>query len=106
MTSPTTPTPDLVCEADGFEFPATPGTTLMQALRDNGFDIEASCDGNLACGTCHVHVDPEWVARLTPASEDERAMLDCLPHATPNSRLACQIELTLELQGLRLSLPR
>lgn len=96
----------LRCEADGFEFEAAPGTTLMVALRNTGFDIEASCDGNLACGTCHVKVVPEWAGRLPPAADDERAMLDYLPGATATSRLSCQIRLTPELDGLSVEIAR
>ena len=97
---------EIVCEADGFEFPSATGTTLMQALRDSGFDIEASCDGNLVCGTCHVYVAPEWLAVLKPAADDERLMLESLPQSTPTSRLACQIALTRDLHGLRVTIPR
>lgn len=93
------------CEADGFEFEAPVGGSLMQALKSTGFDIEASCEGSLACGTCHVHVRDDWAARLPPPAEDERVMLASLPDATPCSRLACQIRVTPQLAGLCLEIP-
>jgi len=58
----------------------------------------------VACGTCHVYVDPDWFARLVPAREDEEAMLDQLLHARPNSRLSCQVLWEAALDGLRLTL--
>jgi|JI8StandDraft_1071087.scaffolds.fasta_scaffold183097_2 2Fe-2S ferredoxin len=94
------------CEADGFEFEATVGSSLMLALKDTGFDIEASCEGSLACGTCHVRLRDDWVSRIPAPGEDERAMLASLPDATPASRLSCQIRVTPELAGLCLDIPR
>lgn len=96
----------VLCEADGFEFEAPLGGSLMQALKDTGFDIEASCEGSLACGTCHVQIRHDWAARLPPPGEDERAMLASLPNATPFSRLSCQIRVTPQLVGLCLDIPR
>ncbi|RZL07447.1 MAG: 2Fe-2S iron-sulfur cluster binding domain-containing protein, partial [Rubrivivax sp.] len=78
-------TQSIQCEADGFEFEAVPGTTLMQALKSTGFDIEASCEGCLACATCHVMLKPEWYERLGPPAADEQAMLDCLAVTSPTS---------------------
>jgi 2Fe-2S ferredoxin len=92
------------CEAEGFEFEAPVGSSLMLALKGTGFDIEASCEGCLVCGTCHVQVHEDWVSRLPPPGEDERAMLASLPGATPRSRLSCQILVTPELAGLRLDI--
>jgi 2Fe-2S ferredoxin len=93
------------CEADGFEFEATVGSSLMLALKSTGFDIEASCEGCLVCGTCHVQLHEEWVTRVPAPGEDERAMLASLPGATPRSRLSCQIRMTPELAGLGLDIP-
>ena len=94
------------CVADGFEFEVMPGMTLMVALKTTGFDIEASCEGSLACGTCHVRLLEGWASRVPPPAEDERAMLDSLAGATPASRLSCQILVTPELNGLSLEIAR
>jgi ferredoxin, 2Fe-2S len=79
----------------------------MVAAIQNGIDgIEAECGGSLACGTCHVYVDDAWLARLPPASEDELAMLEEV--TAPRkicSRLACQIRLVDELDGLTVRIP-
>ena len=66
--------------------------SLMQALRDLGFDdILAICGGVCACATCHVYIDPSYLDRLPPMGEDEAALLEGSECRTPESRLSCQI---------------
>jgi len=67
--------------------------------------IEGDCGGAGACGTCHVYVEPEWLDRLPPARELEQVMLKMVPEPEANSRLACQIKLTPELDGLVVHTP-
>jgi len=83
------------------------GRSLMQAAVDAGLDgMAADCGGNLNCATCHVIVAPEWLAALPPASRDEVAMLEMTAApAEPGSRLACQLEITPALDGLRARMP-
>ncbi len=80
-----------------------PGS-LMQALRDAGLPLRADCGGLLACGTCHVYIDPAWAERLPSPSEDELAMLEMALDPEINSRLSCQIRLGGELDGLGVTL--
>ena len=78
------------------------GLSVMEAIRDNGFDeLLALCGGCCSCATCHVHIDPEWADRLVPMGEDENDLLDSSDHRAPNSRLSCQIQLTDALDGLK-----
>jgi len=80
------------------------GLSVMEVLRNNGVDeVLALCDGCLSCATCHVYVDPAFEERLPGISADEDALLDALDHRRPTSRLSCQIPLTEDLDGLRLS---
>ena len=82
---------------------ATTGATVMQNIRDAGFeDLLALCGGSCACATCHVHVDPAWLDRLPPRSEDEGALLESSDCFQENSRLSCQIMFTDNLDGLAL----
>jgi 2Fe-2S ferredoxin len=81
------------------------GTSVMEAARDNGVDIEGACDGSLACSTCHVIVDPEWFQKIDGLSEDEEDMLDLAFGLCKTSRLGCQIVMAPELDGLVVSLP-
>ena len=86
---------------------ARSGRSLMQAAVDAGIDgIAADCGGCLSCATCHVFVDPAWMAQLPPPNHDERAMLEMTAApALPTSRLSCQVELTAALDGLVVQLP-
>jgi 2Fe-2S ferredoxin len=80
---------------------AAEGVSLMQALRDNSFDdLLALCGGCLACGTCHVYIDAQFLTRLPPMQIEEAAMLDSLQYRRPESRLACQIPLERALDGM------
>ncbi|MBN9506561.1 MAG: 2Fe-2S iron-sulfur cluster binding domain-containing protein [Altererythrobacter sp.] len=84
------------------EVEAAAGLTVMEAIRDNGFDeLLALCGGCCSCATCHVHVDPEFRALLPPLSSDEDDLLDSSDDRDENSRLGCQIPFTEELDGLR-----
>lgn len=81
---------------------ATAGLSVMEAIRDNGFDeLLALCGGCCSCATCHVHVDADWVGKLSPMSEDENDLLDSSDHRDETSRLSCQIEMTADLDGLK-----
>jgi 2Fe-2S ferredoxin len=84
---------------------ATANLTLMEAIRDAGIDeLLALCGGACSCATCHVHVDPAFLAVLPPMSEDENELLDSSEHRTETSRLSCQIRLTSALEGLRVTI--
>ena len=78
------------------------GLTVMEAIRDNGFDeLLALCGGCCSCATCHVHVDPEFFGKLPPISEDEDDLLDSSSDRDEFSRLGCQIPFTADLDGLK-----
>ena len=84
---------------------ATPGDRLLDAAQADDQPLEGTCEGQLACATCHVIVDAADFTRLPPASSDEEDMLDLAPGATRTSRLACQIRLTDALDGLTVRIP-
>ena len=78
------------------------GRTLMEVIRDNGFDeLLALCGGCCSCATCHVHVDPEFAGLLPPLTADEDDLLDSSDDRDASSRLSCQIPFTDALDGLR-----
>lgn len=81
------------------------GLSVMEAIRDNGFDeLLALCGGCCSCATCHVHVDEAFLGKLAPMSEDENDLLDSSDHRQANSRLSCQIPLTDDLDGLKITI--
>lgn len=78
------------------------GLSVMEVIRDNGFDeLLALCGGCCSCATCHVHVDPEFVARLPAMSEDENDLLDSSTDRDATSRLSCQLQFNAELDGMK-----
>ncbi|WP_439540091.1 2Fe-2S iron-sulfur cluster-binding protein [Sphingomonas sp.] len=95
-----TPDGDLAAEAEG-----AVGDRLLEVGQARGMPLEGTCEGQMACSTCHVIVAAEDFARLPRASEEEEDMLDLAVGATRTSRLSCQIILTPELDGLTVSLP-
>jgi len=79
---------------------APTGRTLMEVIRDNGFDeMLALCGGCCSCATCHVHVDAAYMDKIPPMSEDESALLESSDHRNEFSRLSCQIPVTDSLAG-------
>jgi 2Fe-2S ferredoxin len=78
------------------------GLSVMEVIRENGFDeLLALCGGCCSCATCHVHVDPEFAAKLPAMSEDENDLLDCSSDRDERSRLSCQIRFSDALDGLK-----
>ena len=84
---------------------APAGSRLLDIAQNVGQPLEGTCEGQMACSTCHVIVDPDWYDLLAEASEDEEDMLDLAFNLTKTSRLGCQIIITEELDGLTLRLP-
>ena len=81
------------------------GLTVMEAIRDNGFDeLLALCGGCCSCATCHVHVDPAFTDKLPAISEDEDDLLESSDHRVETSRLSCQIPFTGDLDGLKVTI--
>jgi ferredoxin, 2Fe-2S len=84
---------------------ALKGTTVMEAIRDNGFDeLLALCGGCCSCATCHVFVDPAFADKLSPMSEDENDLLDSSEHRNETSRLSCQLAITDAVDGLKVTI--
>lgn len=92
-------------EGETSEIEVEDGLTVMEAIRDNGFDeLLALCGGCCSCATCHVHVDPSFKDKLPPMDEDEDDLLESTDHRDENSRLSCQIPFTDALDGLKVQI--
>jgi ferredoxin, 2Fe-2S len=80
---------------------ADKGLSLMEVIRDNGFDeLLALCGGCCSCATCHVFVDADFADKLPAMSEDENDLLDSTDSRNESSRLSCQVPVTDALEGL------
>jgi 2Fe-2S ferredoxin len=91
------------------EVSGTQGVSLMRLAVENDIPgIDGDCGGQCACATCHVYIHPDWTGRIgpVPAGSVEETILEGAPvDQRPNSRLACQINLTHELDGLVVEIP-
>ena len=87
------------------EVRAQAGERLLDVAQAAGQPLEGTCEGQMACSTCHVIVDAEDFPKLLPASEEEEDMLDLAAHVTRRSRLACQIRLDEALESLTVHIP-
>ncbi len=78
------------------------GENAMQAATRNGVvGIIGECGGSCICATCHCYVDDEWRQRIGPPGDVEADVLEFEARAVrPESRLACQITITSEIDGL------
>ena len=74
---------------EGRSITAAPGTSICEALLDNGIPIEHACEMSCACTTCHVIVR-EGLRSLNEMEETEEDLLDRAWGLEPNSRLSCQ----------------
>ncbi len=84
---------------------APAGRTLMEVIRDNGFDeLLALCGGCCSCATCHVHIDPAFADKIPAMSEDENDLLDSSSHRNEFSRLSCQVPVTAALEGAKVTI--
>ena len=81
------------------------GASILDIARKKDIEIEGSCEGSLACTTCHVLIDEKWINKLAPANEEEKEMLGLLPDIKKNSRLGCQVRLTKHVDGITITIP-
>ncbi|MFA6115679.1 MAG: 2Fe-2S iron-sulfur cluster-binding protein [Sphingomonas sp.] len=84
---------------------AKAGDRLLEVAQADGQPLEGTCEGQMACSTCHVILDAADFDRLARPSEDEEDMLDLAAGATRTSRLSCQIWLDETLDGLTVRIP-
>ncbi len=96
-----------VVDRDGknHEIEARAGLKLMEVLRELDYGVAAICGGLCSCATCHVYIDPGWVAKLPKKQSDEQELLTELSDYRPEvSRLSCQVEFTEALSGIKVTI--
>jgi 2Fe-2S ferredoxin len=85
---------------------AFPGQSLMEvAIANDISGVVAECGGGAICGTCHVKICEKWQDTVGPAEDFEEDVLDSIPDVNSASRLACQVLLTAEFDGLEVTVP-
>ena len=82
------------------------GLSVMEgAIQNNIPGIDADCGGSMACATCHVYVEEKWLDKLPKVEEAEVDMIDMAFEPKKNSRLSCQIIVSDDLDGLKVTTP-
>ncbi len=82
------------------------GLTVMEgAIQNNIPGIDADCGGSMACATCHVYVEENWLDKIPKQEDGEIDMIDMAFEPKKNSRLSCQITIADELDGLKVTTP-
>ncbi len=90
---------------DRTDIEAENGLSVMEVIRDNGFDeMLALCGGCCSCATCHVHIDPSFKDKVSTMGEDEDDLLESSDHRDDNSRLSCQLMVSDDIDGLIVTL--
>ena len=82
------------------------GDNVLYLAHQHKIDLEGACEASLACSTCHVYVNADFLNKLDEPLEEEEDMLDMAPFLQDNSRLGCQIVLKKELDGITVQLPK
>ena len=95
----------ITSDGDRVDADGAVGDSLLRVAQAAGMPLEGTCEGQMACSTCHVVVDKDWFAQLPPASEEEEDMLDLAAGVRRTSRLSCQILLSETLDGLTVTIP-
>jgi len=88
------------------EVDAKNGTSIMEAAVQNMIPgIDADCGGACACATCHIYVDESFLGKLKEKDDMEDSMLDFAENVQENSRLSCQILMSDDLDGIKVTTP-
>ncbi|MBM77785.1 MAG: ferredoxin [Crocinitomicaceae bacterium] len=74
----------------------------MELIKLHELPVDGTCGGMAMCASCQIYVLNDVVS--LEKSEDEQAMLDEAWHVQDNSRLACQIPISKEINGLKIEL--
>lgn len=82
------------------------GDNVLYLAHRHGIEMEGACEASLACTTCHVYVQNNYLTKLSEADEKEDDLLDMAPFLKENSRLGCQIVLDKSMEGMELELPK
>ncbi|XP_023168021.1 adrenodoxin-like protein 1, mitochondrial [Drosophila hydei] len=82
------------------------GDNVLYLAHRHGIEMEGACEASLACTTCHVYVQNNYLENLSEADEKEDDLLDMAPFLRENSRLGCQIVLDKSMEGMELELPK
>ena len=82
------------------------GECVLDVAKKNKVEIDNACEGNCACGTCHIVLDKRLYKALPRAKDVEEDLLECCRGLTMTSRLACQVKVTKLFDGMEIIVPK
>lgn len=88
--------------AHEIEAPTDMDFNLMEICKASELPVEGTCGGMALCASCHCYVLSDH--ELPEASEDEEDMMDQAFFVEDNSRLSCQIKMSMDMDGLKVKL--
>lgn len=77
------------------------GMNLLEVIKANYLSMQKAC-GMVSCGSCQCYILND--KKLSEIGEKEKEILSKSYFGKPNSRLACQILITKDLDGLELQM--
>lgn len=87
------------------EVDACIGDSILETAKKNKLRLMGACGGVGLCGACHVYIDEEFIPKLNEKTEREKNFLSIFPITKDNSRLACQVIISEDLDGMTVIVP-
>lgn len=81
------------------EVPEGINLNLMEVLKASEYEVLATCGGMALCATCLVDVK-QGINQLSEPQDAELDILDTLPVVIETNRLACQLRVDEQLEGI------
>lgn len=81
------------------------GKSVLDIAKKYDVDLEGACESSLACSTCHVILESEIYDIIPHAKEEEEDLLDLAFGLSHTSRLGCQVKITKDFEGLKITIP-
>ena len=89
------------------EVEGSDGENILDLSKKFDIKIDGPCRGKLACGSCKVDISEKHSKLIPPPSDEERDLLAFIhPGSKQSERLACQLLLKPELEGMIVTVPK
>ena len=88
------------CNDKEIKVEANEGDTLLECALKNNVPLIGGCGGAGICGSCNVEIDPLYINKIQEPAPNEQDVIEYLPMYKPTTRLACQVVITKEMDGM------
>ena len=87
-----------------FNVSGNEGETLLECALRNNVPLIGGCGGAGICGSCNVNIDPLYINKIPEPEGNEQDIIEYLPMYKQTTRLACQIVITKEMDGMTVNI--